>query len=51
VLPDAADAEIVSQPEGDTPLLTAGRRRLGRRDALLLKHDGHNPTARSRTAA
>jgi threonine synthase len=45
VLPDATDAEIVSQPEGDTPLLhrTAVARWAGL-EALLLKHDGHNPT-------
>jgi threonine synthase len=45
VLPDAADAEIVSQPEGDTPLLfRAAVARWAGLDALLLKHDGHNPT-------
>ena len=45
VLPDAADDELVSQPEGDTPLLfrTPVARWAGL-DALLLKHDGHNPT-------
>lgn len=45
ILPGAADAELVSQPEGDTPLLhrTAVARWAGH-DALLLKHDGFNPT-------
>jgi threonine synthase len=45
VMPSATDAEIVSHPEGNTPLLA--------RDAiaawagvpgLLIKHEGHNPT-------
>lgn len=45
VLPDAADTEIVSQPEGDTPLLYRGPvARWAGLDGLLLKHDGHNPT-------
>ncbi|MGZ8411703.1 MAG: threonine synthase [Gemmatirosa sp.] len=45
IMPGATDADIVSQPEGNTPLLHrpavaawAGV------DALLLKHDGFNPT-------
>ena len=45
IMPGATDAEIVSQPEGNTPLFHrpavaawAGV------DALLLKHDGFNPT-------
>ena len=45
VLPSAADADIVSHPEGNTPLLS--RRALsvwtGIED-LLIKHEGHNPT-------
>jgi threonine synthase len=45
VMPSATDADIVSHPEGNTPLLS--------RDALsawagvehlLIKHEGHNPT-------
>ncbi len=45
VLPDAADAELVSHPEGSTPLLfRASVARWAGLDALLLKHDGHNPT-------
>jgi threonine synthase len=45
IMPGATDAEIVSQPEGNTPLFHrpavsawAGL------DALLLKHDGFNPS-------
>lgn len=45
IMPGAADGEIVSQPEGNTPLFHrpavaawAGV------DGLLLKHDGFNPT-------
>lgn len=45
ILPGAADADIVSQPEGNTPLF---RREAVSRwaglEALLLKHDGFNPT-------
>jgi threonine synthase len=45
VLPGATDAEVVSHPEGNTPLLTrpalAGYAGL---DELLVKHEGHNPT-------
>ena len=45
VLPDADDHEIVSHPEGDTPLLHRGAvAGWAGVDALLLKHDGHNPT-------
>jgi threonine synthase len=45
VLPEAAPEEVVSQPEGNTPLLF--REPIARwagADALLLKHEGHNPT-------
>jgi threonine synthase len=45
VLPDAADTEIVSQPEGNTPLwhrpAVSGWAGV---DDLWLKHDGFNPT-------
>ncbi len=45
VLPDVSAGEVVSQPEGNTPLL---RRESVSRwcgvDRLLLKHEGHNPT-------
>lgn len=45
VLPDAAPGEVVSQPEGNTPLLrresVSGWCGV---DRLLLKHEGHNPT-------
>ncbi|HEY0776825.1 MAG TPA: threonine synthase [Gemmatirosa sp.] len=45
VLPGATDAELVSQPEGDTPLVhRAAVTRWAGHDALLLKHDGYNPT-------
>jgi threonine synthase len=45
VVPGADDAEIVSQPEGDTPLLYRGAvARWAGLEGLLLKHDGHNPT-------
>jgi threonine synthase len=45
VLPSATTDEIVSHPEGNTPLLarTAVARFAGV-DALLVKHEGHNPT-------
>ena len=45
ILPAARDDEIVSQPEGNTPLLhrAAVAHWVGL-DALLLKHDGYNPT-------
>lgn len=45
ILPSATDGEIVSHPEGNTPLLE--RRTVSAwagLDALLLKHEGHNPT-------
>jgi threonine synthase len=45
VLPSATDDEIVSQPEGNTPLVA--RDRLSRWAGvahLLIKHEGHNPT-------
>ena len=46
ILPDATDAEIVSQPEGNTPLLHRPRVAAWAGVAdLLLKHDGFNPTA------
>jgi len=44
VLPNATD-DVLSYPEGNTPLLT--RRavsRWARADTLFLKHEGHNPT-------
>ena len=45
ILPGATDAELVSQPEGDTPLVhRAAVARWAGHDALLLKHDGYNPT-------
>jgi threonine synthase len=42
----ATDAEVVSHPEGNTPLLSrdAVNAHAGM-DHLLLKHEGHNPTA------
>jgi threonine synthase len=45
VLPSAADADVVSQPEGNTPLIA--RQRLAAWtgvERLLIKHEGHNPT-------
>jgi threonine synthase len=45
VAPGVADEHIVTQPEGNTPLLA--RERVTRWAAvpeLLLKHEGHNPT-------
>jgi threonine synthase len=45
VLPSAAPAEIVSQPEGDTPLVTRDAvSRWAGVERLYLKHDGMNPT-------
>jgi len=45
VLPDVAGTAIVSQPEGNTPLLVrSGVARWAGIDGLLLKHEGHNPT-------
>lgn len=45
VAPGAADDEIVSHPEGNTPLLCRGAvaRFAGLAD-LTMKHEGHNPT-------
>ena len=46
VLPSATDAEIVTHPEGNTPLLVArrGSRTCAACERLLMKHEGHNPT-------
>ncbi|MEP6471171.1 MAG: threonine synthase [Acidobacteriota bacterium] len=45
VLPDAMAAEVVSQPEGNTPLLQrASVERWSGIGGLRLKHEGHNPT-------
>jgi threonine synthase len=45
VLPTARDADVVSAPEGNTPLLVrAQAARWAGLDALLLKHEGQNPT-------
>lgn len=45
VLPSAADAEIVSHPEGNTPLLARDQvARWADVAGLLIKHEGHNPT-------
>jgi len=45
LFPGVADADVVSQPEGNTPLLRrAPVSRWAGLDALFLKHDGHNPT-------
>jgi len=45
VLPDADGAEVVSHPEGNTPLLRrAPVSRWSGIDELFLKHEGHNPT-------
>ncbi len=45
VMPGATDAELVTQGEGNTPLLSRARvsQWAGVHD-LLLKHEGHNPT-------
>ncbi len=45
VMPDVSDAELVTQGEGNTPLLARPRvaQWAGVED-LLLKHEGHNPT-------
>ena len=41
----ASDAEIVSHPEGSTPILDRGAvSKYAGVDALLMKHEGHNPT-------
>jgi threonine synthase len=45
VMPDATDAELVTQGEGNTPLLSRPRvAAWAGVDHLLLKHEGHNPT-------
>ena len=45
VLPDAADAELVTQPEGNTALLQRARVSTWCGvDTLYLKHEGGNPT-------
>jgi threonine synthase len=45
VLPSATDAEIVSHPEGDTPLLARDAiARWANVQRLSIKHEGHNPT-------
>jgi threonine synthase len=41
----AADEEIVSHPEGNTPLLTRNAvAQFAGVDSLFMKHEGHNPT-------
>ena len=41
----ASDAEIVSHPEGNTPILARDDvAKYAGVDALLMKHEGHNPT-------
>jgi threonine synthase len=45
VMPDVTDSEVVTHPEGDTPLLARPAvTRWAGIDELLLKHEGHNPT-------
>ena len=45
VLPDAAASDVVTHPEGNTPLLRrASVARWSGVDALILKHEGANPT-------
>jgi threonine synthase len=45
VLPTAADVDIVSHPEGNTPLMErAALTRWTGVDDLWIKHEGHNPT-------
>jgi len=45
VLPSATTAQIVSQPEGNTPLLERPRvSSWAAIERLLMKHEGHNPT-------
>lgn len=45
VLPTATDTEIVTHPEGNTPLLHRARVAAWTGvDGLQLKHEGHNPT-------
>ena len=45
ILPSAAAKDIVTHPEGNTPLLArAAVAEYAGVDGLLLKHEGHNPT-------
>ncbi|HYW51688.1 MAG TPA: threonine synthase [Gemmatimonadaceae bacterium] len=45
VMPGVSDAEVVTQGEGNTPLLARPRvARFAGVNHLLLKHEGHNPT-------
>lgn len=45
VMPSASDVDLVSHPEGNTPLLhRAALARWSGLDRLLIKHEGHNPT-------
>lgn len=45
VLPSATDADVVSHPEGNTPLLARDQiARWADVPGLLIKHEGHNPT-------
>jgi threonine synthase len=45
VMPSATDADLVSHPEGNTPLLhRAAVAQWAGLDRLLIKHEGHNPT-------
>ena len=45
VMPDASDEDLVTQGEGNTPLLARPRiAAWAGVDHLLLKHEGHNPT-------
>lgn len=45
VLPSVRDDEIVTHPEGNTPLMGRGRiAEFAGVEQLLIKHEGHNPT-------
>ena len=45
IMPGVADGELVTQGEGNTPLLARSRvAQWAGVDELLLKHEGHNPT-------
>ena len=45
VLPSVSSNEIVTHPEGNTPLLARDRvREFADVQSLLIKHEGHNPT-------
>jgi threonine synthase len=45
VLPEAASSEVVTHPEGNTPLLVRDAiSRFAGIGSLFLKHEGHNPT-------